>query len=242
MSEPGVQPEADGRLECLECRRWFRQLPPHLARAHDLTGGDYRERHKLPITLSLRAADLRERASEQGRARFESRPDIRQAFADGRAADPQGRTAAGVAGSRRTAGRRGVRDARERGAQGRAAAAQAVLDARASALGYADLRAFLAAAVEGGQTQGWMAGKLGITRVTAGRWLRELGLLDQEHPNTAALLERLNTDPAPDGGGTLADWLRAQREADIPPADVARQLGRSRATVLKWLDRLGLGR
>ncbi|WP_425580356.1 MucR family transcriptional regulator [Streptomyces polychromogenes] len=114
----GVQPQEDGRLECLECGGWYRLLPPHLGAAHRMSAAEYREAHQLPRRLGLRARDLSEQAREQGRARYAARKDIRAAMAQGRAGGP-GPDA--VRSSQETAHRPGVIEARRRGGQGRRA-------------------------------------------------------------------------------------------------------------------------
>lgn len=69
-----MQPEADGRLQCLECGRWYRQLGQHLSVKHELHPDDYRRVHQLPRSRGLHAADILERRSQQGRDRFEQDP------------------------------------------------------------------------------------------------------------------------------------------------------------------------
>jgi hypothetical protein len=39
---PGVQPEQDGQLQCLECGRWYRQLGQHVPAKHEMSADDYR--------------------------------------------------------------------------------------------------------------------------------------------------------------------------------------------------------
>lgn len=68
LVQPGVQPEADGRLQCLECGLWFRQLGQHVVRKHDMSADDYRRIHELPAGRGLHAADILERRAELARA------------------------------------------------------------------------------------------------------------------------------------------------------------------------------
>jgi len=44
-AEPAVQPENSEGLQCLECSRWYGNLPLHLAQAHGLTSAEYRREH-----------------------------------------------------------------------------------------------------------------------------------------------------------------------------------------------------
>ncbi|MEY9965478.1 putative transcriptional regulator [Streptacidiphilus sp. MAP12-16] len=72
---PGVQPEADGRLQCLECGRWYRQLGQHLTAKHDLHPDDYRRSHQLPRSRGLHAADILQRRSQRGKQHYTNDPD-----------------------------------------------------------------------------------------------------------------------------------------------------------------------
>lgn len=166
MSGAGRQPEEDGRLQCLACGRWFRLLPPHLGPAHSLSAAEYRAAYRLPRRLSLRAADLGETASEQGRDRYADRPDIRAHMAAGRQGIDPGTA---VAGSRETARYAMVRDARRRGGQGKRAAADRRMDDAARAAGFPDMRAYLAA--RGGVKVAAMARELRAPRTTVMRWI-----------------------------------------------------------------------
>lgn len=169
--DPGVQPVEYDRLQCLECARWYRQLPPHLRAAHDLSGAEYRERHELATKVPLRAPDLQDRASSQGRDRYASRPDIRQHLEDGRAAaDPVEH----LAGVQRTARYEGVRAVRRIGGAARHDKALADLDARAEALGFTDLAAYLAARAGTGYRP--IAAEIGVGRTPLRRWYRRLGI------------------------------------------------------------------
>ncbi|MFI6986011.1 MucR family transcriptional regulator [Embleya sp. NPDC050154] len=169
MADLGQQPEADGRLQCLECGRWYRLLPPHLGQAHDISAAEYRERHQLPARLGLRATDLRERATEQGRKRYAARPDIRAAMEAGRVVAPE---VGAPEASRRTAGRVMNRAAKRAGGRAAREARLARLDARAVALGYADLAGYLEAVKD--RPVAVVARELGCGRATVGRWRTSL--------------------------------------------------------------------
>ncbi|MEU6973606.1 MucR family transcriptional regulator [Kitasatospora aureofaciens] len=175
----GVQPQEDGRLECLECGGWFRLLPPHLGAAHQISAAEYREAHQLPRTLGLRAQDLAEHAREQGRTRYAARADIREAMERGRTVAP---ATSAVRSSQETAQRPGVVAARRRGGAGKAAAARARVDQAAQAAGFADLAEFLAVRCASGRQVTEMAKELGLPRGTVSGWLHRLqadGSLDQ---------------------------------------------------------------
>lgn len=164
----GVQREEGGRLECLECGRWYRLLPPHLARAHGTTAAAYRAAHRLPRTLPLRARDLAARAREQGRARIAARPDIRGNLAAGREA----LAASGYTVNSDTADYPMVREAHRSGGRGKRAAAAARVDAAARTLGYADLAAYLAD--RGAVPTAALARELSLPRTTVAAWRARL--------------------------------------------------------------------
>ncbi|MBT2511519.1 MucR family transcriptional regulator [Streptomyces sp. ISL-98] len=171
MTTPaGQQPQSDGRLMCLDCGSWYKLLAPHLARAHGTTTVAYREAHRLPRKLSLRAADLNARAREQGRARYASRPDIRQAMEAGRAVND---FAAAVAASRVSARYDMVRAARRKGGAGKREAARRRIDARAQARGYATIEAYFAARAAASVAS--MARELAVARTTVDAWLLKTG-------------------------------------------------------------------
>ncbi|MFE9427706.1 MucR family transcriptional regulator [Kitasatospora sp. NPDC006697] len=167
----GVQPQEDGRLECLECGRWFRLLPPHLGSAHQMSAAEYREAHQLPRRLGLRASDLAERAREQGRERYAGRPDIRAQMERGRMIAP---ATSAVRSSQETARRPGVVAARRRGGAGKAAAERARVDEAAHRLGFADVADFLAVRCALGRQVTEMAKELGLPRGTVSGWLHRL--------------------------------------------------------------------
>lgn len=115
MAPPkGIQPERDGRVQCLECGRWYRALAPHLIQTEDMEPNHYRERHGLPATLPLVASDISQTLSEQtGRRVAEgSLPKVNQRFSAG---EIQQAGVQGNARHRETAPRPGVREAHQRG-------------------------------------------------------------------------------------------------------------------------------
>ncbi|MEV4078936.1 MucR family transcriptional regulator [Nonomuraea fuscirosea] len=135
---PGVQPAQDGRLQCLECGRWYRSLAAHVNRSEDMTAARYRERHGLPATLPLVSPELSELWSEQAKDRLAARELISV-----EEHDPAKRRRAGRSGTTRhseTAVRPGVRTAHQDGiVKGRTRAhenARDVLHGIATDLGY----------------------------------------------------------------------------------------------------------
>lgn len=57
------QPREQDRIQCLECGRWYRALPAHLRRTHELTDEDYRLRYGIPVGFPLVCLDWSERQS-----------------------------------------------------------------------------------------------------------------------------------------------------------------------------------
>ena len=47
------QPRHEAGIQCLECRRWFRSLPWHINRMHDMDAADYRLKHGVPAGVPL---------------------------------------------------------------------------------------------------------------------------------------------------------------------------------------------
>jgi ROS/MUCR transcriptional regulator protein len=169
MADPtGRQPQENGRLQCLDCGNWYRILAPHLGAAHGTTAADYRDAHRLPRQLSLRATDLNERARQQGQGRYAARPDIRAHMAAGRATID---LATAVQGTRATARYEMVLATRRHVGAGRKAAARTRIDARAAAAGYPTIEAYFEAR-QGSPVAG-MARELGISRATVNRWLEQ---------------------------------------------------------------------
>jgi hypothetical protein len=58
---PQPQPREQDRIQCLECGRWYRALPTHLRRSHDLSDEDYRLRHGIPVGVPLVCLEWSER-------------------------------------------------------------------------------------------------------------------------------------------------------------------------------------
>lgn len=197
----GIQPQEDGRLACLECDGWYKLLAPHLAAAHSMTTAEYREAHLLPRKLSLRAADLAEQASAQGRARYADRPDIRANMAAGRDAI---NLEAMSAGSKATAEYELVRAARRRGGQGKRTAARMRADEHAQALGYPTIDDYLRA--RSGTPLARMARELGLSRSTVLTWLRHL----EETDFLALLVGHLRAVVEGEAGNAQAAAWRAR--------------------------------
>lgn len=174
MEYPGVAPAGhqprgdDGRLQCLDCGNWYRLLAPHLARAHATTTAEYRETHRLPRTLSLRAADLTAAAREQGAARYASRPDIRANLAAGRQTlDPRN----GAAGTKATATYEMTLAAHHRGGQTARKTAARRIDGYAQRLGFDTIGAYFEA--RQGMPVARMARELGAPRTSVRRWMEQ---------------------------------------------------------------------
>ncbi|MFB9839665.1 MucR family transcriptional regulator [Actinoallomurus acaciae] len=210
-SEAGVQPEADGRLLCLECGRWYRALGSHLVQGEGTTPEAYRERHGLPATLPLAAADLRSRWREQTRRRRES-GDLPTAVDP--AVSATGRRN-GAARHALTAARPGVRTVHQAGiVKARALAvakARASLDETAVRLGHADWHRLIADTCH--LDAGMVARLTGRERQTITYWRRKLVGPDWKtasgylHPNRAAAYARIDREFAARGWTSLADAL-----------------------------------
>jgi predicted transcriptional regulator len=142
----GVQPERDGRIQCLECGRWYRGLGNHLRNAHEITVDEYKADHGLPASRGLVPQELRETMAANQRRRLQTEPGLREALTNDRAT-LEARLRAGREVFARTRGREGVRanlreSARVSG-QKRSQDIRADKDARARELGYLDLRDLL---------------------------------------------------------------------------------------------------
>lgn len=169
LASAGHQPaNEDGSLQCLNCGNWYRLLAPHLARAHGTTTAAYREAHRLPRTLSLRAADLTAAAREQGLSRYASRPDIRANMTAGRQALEPG---SGAAGIKATAGYEMVLAAHRRGGQAARKTAARRIDTYAQHLGYDTISAYFEA--RQGVPVARMARELGAPRTSVRRWMEQ---------------------------------------------------------------------
>jgi predicted transcriptional regulator len=106
----GVQPEADGRLLCRYCGRWYRSPGHHLRPGHGIDPDSYREQFQLPTTRALMAADLREKNSERAKELLATNETLRAAFAldDPDNAERRKRQARGVRRKAETEPRAGV--------------------------------------------------------------------------------------------------------------------------------------
>jgi ROS/MUCR transcriptional regulator protein len=234
-AEMGVQPEVDGRLQCLECGRWYRALGSHVVQGEELDLGTYRERHGLPATLPLAAADLRERwrhDTEQRRERGELPTTI----------DPDVRTVArrtALARRSETAARPGVRAIhRESIVKARTQAlnnARTALDEVAAGLGHAGWHELIISTCH--QDTGVLAQVTGRDRQTITYWRRKLlgpgwktagGYL---HPNRAAAYARIEEEFTARGWATLTHAL-TQYKAGI--RYLARELGTTTPTLHAW--------
>jgi hypothetical protein len=52
------------KIECLLCGKWFRALPTHLERTHNITADDYKERYGLPWKRGLCGVGLSKKRSK----------------------------------------------------------------------------------------------------------------------------------------------------------------------------------
>jgi hypothetical protein len=115
---PGVQPQAGGRLQCLECGRWYRALGQHVRVKHGLTARQYKAEYQLPTSRGLVADDLREAFAVRQRRRIAQEPGVAEALREGTAL---------LSGRSVKARRHAARQASEQRAAWRAAANQASL-------------------------------------------------------------------------------------------------------------------
>jgi hypothetical protein len=233
---PGVQPAQDGRLQCLECGRWYRSLASHLHRSEDMTAAQYREKHGLPATRPLVAPDLSELWSEQAKDRLAARELISV-----EEHDPAKRKRAGRSGTTRhseTAVRPSVRAAHQEGiVKGRTQAhenARAVLHGIAVSLRYIDwedlitrtrhLSVYKLAQLVGrdeGTIRYWRAKILGKNWRTADGRLQ---------PRKAAAYKRLEEEFARRGWPDLA--TASARSGGVKA--VAREVRSTVATLCAW--------
>ena len=58
------QPRERDRIQCLECRRWYRALPTHLLRGHNMDDEDYRLKYGIPAGTPLVCVEWSERQSQ----------------------------------------------------------------------------------------------------------------------------------------------------------------------------------
>ncbi|MGZ3103579.1 MucR family transcriptional regulator [Streptomyces sp. H62] len=173
-----VGADADGLVTCLSCRRRFRSLGPHLARAHEMTAAQYRAEYRLPATAALMAADVRTALSQARTSAMADDPDL---VARMRAATPplpelsrrSAETRAGTddddlpavrAACASSAARTTLPAARQ--------ARQAALEAQAQAAGYASVAAAIAATQH--LSSRAAAVRIGIGASTVKRWRHRL--------------------------------------------------------------------
>jgi hypothetical protein len=233
--EAGTQPEADGRLQCLECGRWYRALGSHLTHGEGMTLDAYRERHGLPATLPLAAADLRSRWRKQTRQRRAS-GDLPTLV------DPAISATGRRNGATRhalTAARPGVRAVHQAGiatARTRAIAnARAALDETATALGYAGWHALIVNTCH--EDTGTLARLTGRERQTITYWRRKIIGPDWKtttgylHPNRAATYARIDEEFATRGWLSLTDALATYGKGIRA---LARELGTTTPSLRAW--------
>jgi ROS/MUCR transcriptional regulator protein len=233
--EAGFQPEADGRLRCLECGRWYRALSSHLAHGEGMTPDAYRERHGLPATLPLVAADLRSRWRKQTRLRREN-GDLPTVVDP--AASASGRRT-GAARHAATAARPGVRAIHRDGmakARTRAIAkARAALDETAARLGYTDWHDLITSTSQ--EDTGSLARRTGRERQTITYWRRKIIGPDWKtttrylHPNRAAAYARIEEEFAARGWATLSDALSG---SGVGLRALARELSTTTPSLRAW--------
>lgn len=142
----GVQPEQNGRIQCLECGGWYQGLGNHLRLSHEMDVDQYKQEHGLPASRGLVPEQLRETMRGNQRRRLEIEPGLREALTnDEQTLRARLRTGREVA--RTTRSRAGVqhylRESARRSGLKRSQDIRAAKDATARALGYADLRDLL---------------------------------------------------------------------------------------------------
>ena len=117
---PGVQPERNGRLQCLECGRWFRHVGIHVAQKHELTADDYRAKYELPRSKALAAPEIIERQVIAGKERFARDPNLRDLLTpkmpheEVRKLALAARSESAKRAGSKEAGRRGTQEARQK--------------------------------------------------------------------------------------------------------------------------------
>ncbi|MEO3858063.1 MucR family transcriptional regulator [Acrocarpospora sp. B8E8] len=73
----GVQPESGGKLLCLECGLWFRQLGQHVVAKHDMSADDYRRVYELPRGFGLHSSAVKQVRAESQRERLAADPEFK---------------------------------------------------------------------------------------------------------------------------------------------------------------------
>ena len=56
---------APGKIQCLICGGWFRQIGSHIVQAHKITARKYREVHDLEVKKGMLSPDLKELKAKQ---------------------------------------------------------------------------------------------------------------------------------------------------------------------------------
>ncbi|MFF8618294.1 MucR family transcriptional regulator [Streptomyces sp. NPDC015350] len=161
----------DGLVTCLTCKRRFRSLGPHLARAHQTTAAEYRTEHRLPATTALMATDVRATLTRTTTAAMSKDP---QFVARMRAATPSPQELTRRADEARagTDDLPAVRAARAAGARQSLPAAQqarrAAVEAKAHAAGFESMAAAIHATRH--LSSRAAAARIGIGTSTVKRW------------------------------------------------------------------------
>lgn len=181
-SPPGVQPEADGKLQCLECGVWYRGLGQHVARKHGMDPDDYRRDHELPKTRALWPEDLRQQQADRVRSSLAADPAWRAAFRPSHTTQEE-RLAMAHAALRESVGRAGVRAVRQQaaaeGGRHRRAALEQKHARRAHELGYSSLAEMLTATSD--LTGRGVGALLGVSAAVATTLRRRHGLASPGH-------------------------------------------------------------
>lgn len=74
---PGVQPDSGGKLLCLACGLWFRQLGQHVVAKHDMSADDYRRIHELPRGFGLHSSTVKQVRAQIQRERLAADPEFK---------------------------------------------------------------------------------------------------------------------------------------------------------------------
>ncbi|MDO5082524.1 MAG: MucR family transcriptional regulator [Arachnia propionica] len=206
-------PEQDGRVQCLECGRWFRSLIGHISRIHGMTAEEYRAAHGLARTTALVASSVSEQLHAHGIRRRDADPRVLEALSGDGARRQRAAAFPRAREPRRPATRRATRAAkRQQGelrlqaaldAAGWGSLAEAVEWARGEGLGWAAISTRL---------QGWSITSLKNRAVRDG-----IPPLGRMMPVTArAMLDQARRHVAEHGdlsqvGGELSRFLVKHR-------------------------------
>ncbi|MEV6156049.1 MucR family transcriptional regulator [Nonomuraea sp. NPDC052129] len=110
---PGVQPESEGKLLCLECGLWFKQLGQHVVAKHDISADDYRRVHELPRGFGLHSTPVKAVRRQAQRAKWDTDPEFRARLRPKRSREELAELS--KAAGRDSLSRAGVRAARRTG-------------------------------------------------------------------------------------------------------------------------------